>query len=330
MDSALDSVTSKNASFSSTLPLDENVADSALNLVTSENALISSTLPLDGNVDSQALVGDVEREEKKKIKVFNKKPRLNILNRPPRPEIDQSWTLMRIVTEHVPDTWEAVFKEAMPELKDVDEILRELEKEEGPYFPLKKDLFRAFEMTPLPDVRVVIVGQDPYHDTYHDGTRYLPRAQGLSFSVNRKANLPPSLINIYREIKRTHPEFIIPAHGDLSEWARQGVLLLNACLTVKPRCPASHGSIWMGFINRVVNAINAVNKHCIYVLWGNEAQKLARLLPGSVHVLTSAHPSGRNKNKNVREPFVGNGHFLKINELLAGHGKGQINWNITV
>lgn len=264
---------------------------------------------------------------KDKPQIAPKKVKLTIVpQRKNLPPIEQTWSIKKIVTEHVPYSWEKVYRDSMPELEDIDEILSNEEKVSGRYYPLKKDIFRAFELTPLHHVKVVIVGQDPYHDTIYNG---MPRAVGLSFSVDRSANLPPSLRNIYREIKRSIPSFVEPNHGDLTEWANQGVLLLNTCLTVKPRCPGSHGEIWLGFINKVINAISEVNPHCIYLLWGRPAQSIDRMLPGTANVLTSAHPSGRNDNKNIKDPFVGNNHFVKTNEILISQKKTPINWQIT-
>ena len=125
----------------------------------------------------------------------------------------------------VPSSWRPVFTEAKDEFVYLDEVIK------TEVFPEKKSVFKAFELTPLHDVRVVLLGQDPYHQRKPNGK---PRAQGLSFSVSKDDDIPVSLKNIYQEIKNEYPEYNPPKHGDLSRWARQGVLLLNSSLTVEP------------------------------------------------------------------------------------------------
>lgn len=236
--------------------------------------------------------------------------------------IDQTWSVIDICVKSPPVGWEEVFKNAYNELKDVSDILEKEEKMGNTFFPLKKDLFRAFELTPLNKVRVVIFGQDPYHTTLKNG---LPTAQGLSFSGLKNYPIPPSLNNIFKEIKNNIPEFTMPTHGDLTSWARQGILLCNACLTVKPGIPASYGDIWDGFIKQVINAILSKNKNCIFVLWGGKAKKLEKIIAGRGIALTGAHPSPMSA---IKYGFFGCGHFKKINELLISLGSSPIDWNL--
>lgn len=236
--------------------------------------------------------------------------------------IDQSWSVYDICTKSPPFGWKDVFKNAENELKDVSDILENQEKSVSKFFPLKNNLFRAFELTPLNKVRVVIFGQDPYHTATKKGE---PIAQGLSFSVDKKSAIPPSLLNIYKEIKNNYPEFEIPKHGDLTSWARQGVLLCNTCLTVNPGDPGSHGDIWDGFIKQVINAILNKNKNCIFVLWGSKAKKLEKFIAGRGHILIGAHPSPFSA---IKYGFFGCQHFKKINELLLSFGSSPINWNL--
>lgn len=238
-----------------------------------------------------------------------------------RPVIDQTWTIKRIVSECCPRGWESVFKEAQEELDDISDILVDDEQQNGMWYPLKKDLFRAFTMTPLSKVKVVIVGQDPYHDDAYNG----PRAVGLAFSVNRDDKLPSSLRNIYKELQQSILNFIEPIHGDLSEWATRGVLLLNMCLTVRPHQPGSHKQLWLGFINMVINSICEANPNCIFLLWGKEAQRIHRMLGNRVKVLIAAHPSGLSATKG----FLGCGHFKMVNEILKDHNLEPIDWHIT-
>lgn len=235
--------------------------------------------------------------------------------------IQESWTIKEICQKRPPAGWESVFKFAEPEIEDISSILETQEKMYGAFFPYKRNIFKAFEITPLNNVKVVIIGQDPYHDLVQGE----PRAQGMSFSVSENANIPPSLRNIFTEIKNEYPEsFETPQHGNLSFWGYQGVFLLNACLTVKPRAAGSHKKLWVGFIVKVIQAINTVNPNCIYVLWGEKAQSLGRYIGDKAKILTSSHPSPFSVNRG----FYGNNHFKEINQILQDLGKSQINWNL--
>lgn len=246
--------------------------------------------------------------------------KLNILKEP-----EQDWSIDRIVNEYTPKSWSKVFEDSRIELHDVSLILEEQEKLYGQFYPLKKDIFSAFNITPLDSVKVVILGQDPYHQTVLINGKLLPRAVGLSFSVRREDEIPSSLNNIYKELSNTVQGFIKPNHGDLREWAVQGVLLLNMCLTVRPGHPRSHGDIWLGFINKVFKAISRTNPQCIYILWGREAQKVKSMLNEKSFILEAPHPSGLSANNG----FFGCNHFNLVNEILERQGKTKINWNIT-
>jgi len=237
------------------------------------------------------------------------------------PPIDQSMTLYQMVSKWKPKSWESVFDEAVDDLEELSTILEEQEKTYGIWFPLKKDLFRAFELTPLNEVKVCLVGQDVYPSIGADGEA---RATGCSFSVRRTDEIPGSLRNIFTEIKNEYPDWKYPFHGCLDNWARQGILLLNKCLTIKPNEPMSHGEIWDGFLTHVFKAIERTKPNCIYVLWGKEAQKVKKYLNNKAVILEAAHPSNRSANRG----FYGCGHFKKINELLVSFGETPINWNL--
>lgn len=175
-------------------------------------------------------------------------------------------------------------------------------------------IFNAFEQTPFPKVKVVILGQDPYHNP--------GEAMGLSFSVPRGVPIPPSLKNIYKEVQRGLG-VPMPAHGDLSGWAQQGVLLLNALLTVEKNSPGSHRDIgWQSFTDAVIQAISKEKKGVVFLLWGNFAKSKKNLIDTDRHfVLEAAHPSPL-----ARNAFAGCGHFEKTNQLLAEQGLEPINW----
>lgn len=235
--------------------------------------------------------------------------------------VDETWSVWDIATKRVPKTWEAVFKASEKEFKFIDEKLKQQEAKFGPYFPRKVDLFRAFELTPLDRVRVVHLGMDPYINIAIDG---LPQATGLSFSVRKGVTIPPSLKNIYKELAQSVDGFRIPNHGDLTAWARQGVLMLNACLTVRPGESGSHMELWLGFIRRVVKAILDKNPNCVFLLLGKEAQKIRGLMNNRGKVVETSHPSGFSAYRG----FIGSGCYVKINEILKGTGQAPIDWNI--
>lgn len=207
-----------------------------------------------------------------------------------------------------PKGWEEVFVDCLEDIKNATNKLNEI----GPYFPHQRDIFRAFRAVALKDVRVVIVGQDPYPQLSRDG---LPTATGMSFSVRREDPVvPASLRNIYKELSDEYPNFRQPSHGDLSRWAEQGVLLLNKALTVTQGQPGvgPHEKMWSGFIFKVVKAITVANPKVIFVMWGADAQKLERLLSEKIRRLKGVHPSPMS----ARRGFFGCGHFRQVNLLL--------------
>lgn len=242
-----------------------------------------------------------------------------------RPSIGQDWSLERIALEAKPPTWEKVWYDSYHELKDVSEILDNQEKTYGQYYPLKRDIFNAFWLTKLDNVKVVILGQDPYHQTISVNGEAVPRATGTSFSVRREDAIPSSLKNIYTELANTVRGFVRPDHGDLSEWADQGVLLLNTCLTVRPGVAGAHKDIWLGFISKVFKAIAASNPYCIFLLWGRDAQKIKPMLGERSIILEAAHPSGLSASRG----FFGCNHFNETNKHLIRLGKTAINWKIS-
>lgn len=181
-------------------------------------------------------------------------------------------------------------------------------------FPPARLIFNAFEQTPFDQVRVVILGQDPYHKA--------GQAMGLSFSVPQGVRVPPSLLNIYKELERTIPGWQRPGHGDLSAWAAQGVLLLNASLTVLEGQAASHAQIgWQRFTDAAITALSAQERPIIFLLWGAFAKKKADLIdPRRHHILTAPHPSP------LARGFIGCGHFVETNRILSERGDTPIKW----
>ena len=182
-------------------------------------------------------------------------------------------------------------------------------------YPEPKNIFNAFNLCPLDKVRVVIIGQDPYHEP--------GQAHGLCFSVQSGVELPPSLINIYKEIESDIGHKSI-TNGDLTAWANQGVLLLNSTLTVRAHIAASHsGYGWEQFTDAVIRAVAEHRKNVVYMLWGSFAQKKAEFVDESQNlVLKSAHPSPLSAYRG----FFGNHHFSRANDYLIKNGFEPINW----
>ena len=215
-------------------------------------------------------------------------------------------------------TWKEVLSKYMSteEYKNLEEAVRK-EYASTQVFPPQGQVFNALKKTPYEDVKCVIIGQDPYHD---DG-----QAMGLCFSVNKGVQIPPSLKNIYKEID-TEYGCGMPEHGDLTSWAEQGVLLLNAVLTVRAHQPASHKSLgWEKCTDEIIRQLNHREEPIVFMLWGNFAKQKASLITNPKHcILTSGHPSPLS----VRY-FLGNNHFKKCNEFLIKNGQTPIDWRIT-
>lgn len=212
--------------------------------------------------------------------------------------------------------WEDVFwgEFAKPYFKQLKAFLQQ-EYAQYRVYPPKRLILNAFDNTAFDEVNVVILGQDPY---YNEG-----QAMGMSFSVPQGVQPPMSLVNIFREIRDDLGRETCIKGGDLTPWARQGVLLLNAVLTVRERQPNSHkGKGWERFTDAVISALNARDRGMVFMLWGRNAQEKRRLITGRQHlVLCAAHPSPLS----ATQGFFGCGHFSKANEFLALQNR-EINW----
>lgn len=184
-------------------------------------------------------------------------------------------------------------------------------------YPDMYDIFNALKCTPFENTRVVILGQDPYHD---EG-----QAHGFCFSVKRGVEPPPSLKNIYKELA-SDVGFIPPAHGELTCWAKQGVLMLNAVLTVRAHQANSHkGRGWEIFTDRVISELNNKKTPVVFLLWGAQARQKARIITNPLHIkLETVHPSPLS----AYNGFFGCRHFSKCNELLISSGQKPINWQL--
>ena len=214
------------------------------------------------------------------------------------------------------ETWKSFinFETKKPYFKEIKDHLISDNAEGKIVLPEPKNFFRAFDLCELNKVKVVIIGQDPYH------TPGVPN--GLAFSVNKNQKLPPSLINIFRELESDLgvKNYI----GDLSAWSRQGVLLLNTCLSVCAGLPASHSNIgWENFTNAAIEEIQK-KKNIIFLLWGKHAQQKKAFIQEDNFILEAAHPSPLSVNNG----FFGCNHFSKTNNLLTSLGSDPIDWQL--
>lgn len=183
-------------------------------------------------------------------------------------------------------------------------------------YPPQKDVFNAFRLTELGDIKVVILGQDPYHGPN--------QAHGLAFSVLPGVAIPPSLLNMYKELEQDMPGFVRPTHGFLESWATQGVMLLNTVLTVEASKAHSHARFgWETFTDNVISAINQHREGVIFLLWGSHAQKKGSIIDTQRHhVLKAPHPSPLSAHRG----FFGSKHFSQANALLSQSGQSPIDW----
>ena len=215
-------------------------------------------------------------------------------------------------------TWKSILSDEI-EKTYFNNLMEEVEQEyrNGICFPPKELVFAAFNHCKFEDIKVVIIGQDPYHG---EG-----EANGLCFSVNKGVKIPPSLRNIFRELNEDFGTIFMPTSGNLERWAKQGVLLLNTSLTVKKDKPNSHKHLnWNLFTDAVIQKISSEKENVVFMLWGNFAQKKGSKIDAEKQlILTFGHPSPMSANQGK---WFGNKHFSKANLYLKLKGKEEINW----
>lgn len=216
-------------------------------------------------------------------------------------------------------SWQKVLNSefSKPYMQELQLFLQKQKQEGKTIYPVESEIFTAFSVTPFTNVKVVLVGQDPYHGP--------DQAHGLSFSVKKGLKLPPSLKNIYKELA-TDLELPIPQHGYLQSWAEQGVLLLNSVLTVEQAQANSHqGKGWEKLTDEVIHRVNEELESVVFLLWGSYAQKKAAFVDRQKHlVIESVHPSPLSAHRG----FFGTRPFSQINQYLISKGKAPIDWNI--
>ena len=213
--------------------------------------------------------------------------------------------------------WDEILKQefSSPSYVTLREFLKQ-EYSSRTIYPSMYDIFNSMKNTPLSNIKVVIIGQDPYHEQ--------GQAMGLSFSVPKGQKIPPSLVNIYKEIENETGEKM-PDHGDLTRWAKQGVLLLNTVLTVREHQANSHkGKGWEEFTDGVIKKVSELTKNVVFLLWGANARSKKALIDTSKHlILETVHPSPLS----AYNGFFGCGHFTKANEYLISKGVEPIKWS---
>jgi uracil-DNA glycosylase len=239
-------------------------------------------------------------------------------------DIREDTPLADIARHHAPVGWEAVFERSVSQLSVIDETLQSYVRGGESITPPRHEIFEAFYATPLPNVRVVIIGQDPYTGVTRIGGENYPIACGLSFSARRGAPIPPSLGNVFKELRNTIPGFNYH-DGDLSPWTQQGVLLLNRSLTVSRgdnSKSGGHNGIWDPFVKEALCEVVRQRPNVLFVLWGRKAQTFVSSLSVNVkYILKAGHPSPINRSRVGGESdgssFLGCNHFAKINAFLA-------------
>ncbi|MDA1370158.1 MAG: uracil-DNA glycosylase [Proteobacteria bacterium] len=218
------------------------------------------------------------------------------------------------------DSWKQVLAAEFDAeyMQTLRQFLREEKARGKQIFPPGEEIFSALNTTPVDSTKVVILGQDPYHG--------VGQAHGLCFSVKKGIALPPSLLNIYKELQ-SDIGFVPPEHGSLTHWAEQGVLLLNAVLTVEAGRAASHQGVgWERFTDQIVKILNEQKSGLVFILWGSYAQKKGAMIDRRKHlVLQSPHPSPLSASRG----FFGNRHFSQANAYLARQGKTAIDWQLS-
>jgi len=224
------------------------------------------------------------------------------------------------VNVKIEESWKKALVDefSKPYFVQLTNFVKQEYKEGKTVYPPGKFIFNAFNLTPFDKVKVVIIGQDPYHG--HG------QAHGLCFSVQKGIVPPPSLKNVFKELVDDIPGFQKPNHGDLTKWGEQGILLINAILTVRAKSPASHrGKGWEQFTDAVIQKLNDEREGLVFILWGNFAKKKGAKIDTNKHyVLAGTHPSPMA----ARYGFFGCKHFSKTNEYLTKNGKEPIDWQI--
>nr|AIH00832.1 uracil DNA glycosylase [Elephant endotheliotropic herpesvirus 1B] len=273
------------------------------NTSTSSSAMLKRKVPVEETHDTLECFQNLKKCKENDQPILTKDELFKRMN------LDKSWVSFIEFTDFDIDT--------LVKLQVFLEEQRSLEI----IYPAPKNVHRWSCLCTPDQVKIIIVGQDPYPQPH--------RADGLAFSTG-DGSVSPSLRNIYKELHRSIEGFVIPAHGHLESWAKQGVLLLNTAFTVVRGIPGSHASIgWKTLSDRVIMQLSARRSNLVFMLWGNHAKEKIGLIDKTKHcVLTSSHPSPLAATR--CSSFVGNNHFIKANNYIKEHGKDPINWNTLI
>lgn len=232
--------------------------------------------------------------------------------------------ILQYTVNNTPQGWNDCFNYCIDEFRHSSEKLKQ-ESLHNIVFPLYNEIFTIFYILQPQQIKVVILGQDPYQgiikgsESYNNGIG-IPIGNGIAFSCRKQASIQPALRNIFKEVKDNYPETNIQS-GDLTPWVQQGVFLLNMCLTVNKDKSGSHKDMWDNFINKVILYLCHINPNIIFVLWGNKAKTLQ--LPPNIITIVGGHPSPLNRLRN----FAGGKYFIRINERLKQIGVSEIQWS---
>ena len=240
------------------------------------------------------------------------------------PDIDPSLDLVTQVTQYPPPTWDPLF---VKKLSQIEQIQKCISKERlKKYVPLNHEMFTPYRLCPLPKVKVVIIGQDPYQGYNSDGTT---EAIGMCFSTRKfEKKIPPSLKKIFLEVKDNYPDLPAPVDGWLGHWARQGVLMINTFMTFhgkEVKFDATQRMIWDPIVNSTITLVKNANPYVVVMMWGGPAQKLSGKFGNDAKELKCGHPSPLNTSKNQ---FLGCKHFLLANKHLKKRGLSEIDWTV--
>lgn len=239
--------------------------------------------------------------------------------------IDRSWTINDLFLNRVPIGWEKIFNQLKDLVSHISDVVETSERDHKSIVPDKDELFTAFDMCPVNNLRVVIVGQDPY-DTIAENSR--PNATGMAFSCREDVKICPSAAVIISELSMSYKEaYNIPSNGDFSSWAKQGVLLLNCALTVGRNDPGSHLEIWKEFTISLLQLVSKTQKKLVYFFVGSKAREFSENIRNSIGKFFCCHPAAKFRNPNIKNQIEGSNVFVKINRCLKKNGIGQIEWN---
>jgi uracil-DNA glycosylase len=233
-------------------------------------------------------------------------------------KFDNKWNIYQIATLNTPKGWERAFKNSDDELQHISMLLERDEQKNGNFYPHRENIFKAFHLTSLDDLKAVIVCPEPYSTMNTDNN---PLAVGLSLAVTRTSPIPFVLQKFFNILAKNNKNFVIPMHGDLTEWAKNGILLLNISLTVRSGTPKSHSELWTGFTSKIINEIMSTKKYVPFICIGKDCNKIANFISGSCPLYRCMNPYSMDTDF---EDLV-----AKINEFFKKHNLEPLNLKIS-